>query len=91
MSETITLLCWVLNTPINRIFPVKVGHDEIWGTVKGAIKEKKKPEFDDIAANTLDLWKVCHCAITHVVMLNSQFQRSTSVIPNVVAWNQKNT
>ena len=62
MSGTITLLCWVLNTPIDQIFPVKVGHDEIWGTVKDVIKEKKKNNFADIAADTLKLWKVCHCA-----------------------------
>jgi len=37
--------------------------------VKDMIKEKKKPEFDDIAADTLDLWKVRRCAISHVVML----------------------
>ncbi len=41
MSVTITLLCWVLNTPINQIFPVKVGHAEIWGS---EIKTKKQPD-----------------------------------------------
>ena len=61
MSETtIEQLCWVIGTSINRIFPVKVGHDEMWCSVKDAIKEKKKPEFDDIDANTLELWKVRH-------------------------------
>jgi hypothetical protein len=67
MTETTTLLCWVIHTPIDRIFPVKIGLDELWGSVKDAIKEKKKPEFDAIAADTLDLWKVRHCAIGHVV------------------------
>ena len=37
--------------------------------MKDKIKEKKKNEFADIDADTLDLWKVCHCAISHVVML----------------------
>ena len=90
MSVT-TLFCWVIDTPIKQIFPVKIGHNEVWGTLKIEIKAMKKPEFDDIAANTLDLWKVCHCAISHVVMLNSQSQRSTSIVPNVLSWNQKNT
>jgi hypothetical protein len=67
MSGTITLFCWVINTPIDQIFPVEVGHDEIWGNVKDAIKEKKKNEFADIDADTLKLWKVRHCAISHVV------------------------
>ena len=49
--------------------------------MKDAIKEKKN-DFDDIAADTLDLWKVRHCAISHVVA-----QRST---PNSKGlWNQK--
>jgi len=72
MSGTImtTLLCWVIGTPTKRTFSVKIGNDEIWDSVKKAIKEEKKPEFDDIAADTLDLWKVRRCAISHVVMLN---------------------
>jgi hypothetical protein len=89
MSGTITLLCWVIDTPIKQIFPVEVGHDAIWGKAKKAIKEDQKPEFDDIASKTLDLWKVRHCAISHVVMLNSQFKRSPSIVPNVPSWNQK--
>ena len=67
MSGIIPLFCWVIDSPTKQIFPVEVGHDAIWGKVKKAIKEEKKPEFDDIAANTLDLWKVRHCAISHVV------------------------
>jgi hypothetical protein len=47
MSVTITLLCWLVNTPIDQIFPVKVGHNEIRGTLKDAIKEKDKPRFDE--------------------------------------------
>ena len=49
--------------------------------MKDAIKEENKPEFDDIDADTLDLWKVGHCALA-IVMLNSQFKRSSSVVPN---------
>ncbi len=67
MSGPITLFCWVINTPIDQIFPVKVGHDVVWGNVKDAIKEKKKVDFKDIDADTLKLWKVRHCAISHVV------------------------
>jgi len=53
--------CWVINTPIEQIFPVEIGHNRTWGSVKDMIKEKKKPAFDDIAADTLDLWKVRLC------------------------------
>jgi hypothetical protein len=67
MSGTIMLLCWVIGTPIDQIFTVDIGNDVVWDKVKDAIKEKKKSEFDDIAANTLKLWKVRHCAISRVV------------------------
>ena len=67
MSGTITLFCWVINTPTDQIFPVKVVHDVVWGNVKDSIKEKKTNEFADIDADTLKLWKVRHCAISHVV------------------------
>ena len=87
MSGTITFLCWVVGTPTKRIFPVEVGRDKIWGTMKKAIKEEKKNEFADIDADTLDLWKVRHCAISHVVVLISQFKRSPSVVPNFPPWN----
>jgi len=54
LSNTITLLCWVIGTPIKRIFPIKIEHDAIWGSVdlKKAIKEEKN-EFADIDADTL--------------------------------------
>jgi len=65
-----TLLCWVIGTPTKQTFAVKVGHDDIWDTVKDVIKKKVKPEFDDIAASTLDLWKVRRCAISHLVIFN---------------------
>ena len=53
-----TLLCWVLHTPSQRIFPVEIKNNAIWGGVKDEIKVKKKPDFDHIAADALDLWKV---------------------------------
>jgi len=67
MAGTITLICWVIDTPTKQTFAVRVGHDAIWDDVKDAIKKKKEPEFNDIAADTLDLWKVRQCAISHVV------------------------
>jgi len=70
MSGTIDLFCWVIGTPAKQIFPIKVGFHEVWGSVKDAIKEKKKNGFAGIDADTLDLWKVRHCtSISHVVLL----------------------
>jgi hypothetical protein len=90
MSGTIMtkLFCWVIGTPTKQIFPAEIEPDKQWGHVKDAIK-KKENEFADIDADTLDLWKVRHCPISHVVMLNSQFKRSPSVVPNFPSWNQK--
>ena len=51
------------------------------GNAKDAIKEKKG-EFADIGAD-LDLLKVRHCAMSHVVMLNSQFKNSPSIVLNI--------
>jgi hypothetical protein len=68
MSGTIMLSCWVIGTPVGKqIFTVRVRHDGVWHDVKKAIKEEKKVDFNDIDADTLDLWKVRHCAISRVV------------------------
>ena len=85
MAGTITLFCWVIHTPTDQIFPLEIGPDKLWGNVKDAIMEKKKPEFADIDADTLKLWKVRHCAVSHIVMLNSQFKRSSSVVFNFLS------
>jgi len=66
----IKLHCWVLGTPTKQTFSVKVEHDGDWDSVKDAIKKKKNNDFERIDADALDLWKVRHCAISHVVMLN---------------------
>jgi hypothetical protein len=52
------LNCWVLGEDSARIFPVEVDHDNNVGGLKEAIKKKKKPAFDHIAAHSLDVWNV---------------------------------
>lgn len=39
-------------------FPVEIESAKTVGQLKDAIKEKKSPEFDDIAADKLTLWRV---------------------------------
>ena len=58
MSNILELNCWVLGDAPRRVFPVKIASSETVGYLKEAIKEKMKPVFDDITANSLDLWKV---------------------------------
>src|SRR6266511_875780 len=54
------LNCWVLDedSDSNRIFPVEVDRNKNVGDLKEAIKEKMKPAFDHITANSLDVWNV---------------------------------
>jgi len=54
----IRLNCWVLGEDSTRIFPVEIDRNENVGGLKEAIKEKKKPAFDHITADSLGVWKV---------------------------------
>src|SRR6266545_2029199 len=58
MATPLRLNCWVLGEDSTRIFPVEVDRDENVGGLKEAIKEKMKPAFDHITANSLDVWNV---------------------------------
>src|SRR6266702_4571868 len=61
-SESPRLLklnCLILgDDPRRRIFPVKIEETESVGDLKDAIKEKKKHTFNNVDADTLDLWSV---------------------------------
>ena len=50
--------CLVVGEDAANVFPVKISKSETVGILKEMIKEKKKPQFDDFAADTLVLWKV---------------------------------
>jgi len=54
--QTIRLNCMVLGT--GRIFPIDIAWTESVGILKKVIKSENKPEFDEIAAARLDVWKV---------------------------------
>jgi hypothetical protein len=56
--QLITLHCWVLSDGPDRVFPVEIDQEKSVGALKDAIKDKKKPAFDHIPADALDLWKV---------------------------------
>jgi hypothetical protein len=58
MATSLNLNCWVLGDDSTRIFPVKIDGNENVGSLKEAIKEKKKPAFDHITADSLDVWNV---------------------------------
>ncbi|KAG2052964.1 hypothetical protein BDR06DRAFT_1009092 [Suillus hirtellus] len=52
------LNCIVLGDNPHRIFPVDIEWMEIVGDLKEVIKDKKRPEFDHVATDCLELWKV---------------------------------
>jgi len=54
----IRLNCWVLGEDSTCIFPVEIDRNENVGGLKEVIKEKKKPAFDFITTDSLDVWKV---------------------------------
>ncbi|KAF8802373.1 hypothetical protein BYT27DRAFT_7173144 [Phlegmacium glaucopus] len=52
----LSLLCYVSGDDSRRAFIVKIEEDETVAALKEYIKEKKRPKFDDIPADSLDLW-----------------------------------
>ena len=55
--QLITINCWVLSDRPESVFPVKIAPEESVGALKKAIKEEKRPAFDHIPTDRLDLWK----------------------------------
>ena len=58
MDTRLKLNCWVLGEDSTRIFPVEIDPGKNVGDLKTAIKEEKKPAFDHITADSLEVWNV---------------------------------
>jgi hypothetical protein len=58
MSLTLELNCLVLGDDPSHVFPVKIASTESVGTLKEAIKDKKKHAFQHVDADTLDIFRV---------------------------------
>ena len=58
MATPFKLNCWVLGEDSTRVFPVEIDRGENVGGLKKAIKEEMKPAFDNITANSLEVWNV---------------------------------
>ncbi|KAG0198094.1 hypothetical protein BGX28_008426, partial [Mortierella sp. GBA30] len=54
----LTLFCLVDGETTSNAFSVKASSADTVDDLKGAIKIKKTPEFDDIATDKLTLWRV---------------------------------
>ena len=51
------LFCYVRGDDYSNTFIVNIDEDDTVADLKDAIKEKKKPKFDDIPADSCSLWK----------------------------------
>ena len=58
MATPFKLNCWVLGEDSTRVFRVEIDRGENVGGLKKAIKEEMKPAFDNITANSLEVWNV---------------------------------
>jgi Crinkler effector protein N-terminal domain len=57
-SAMLTLFCYLRGDDYRQVFPVEINKGKSASHLKEAIKEKKRPKFDDIPADSLALWKV---------------------------------
>jgi hypothetical protein len=57
-NELLKLFCHILGDSSDRIFPVKIASTESVGELKKEIKAQKSLTFQDIEADTLDLYQV---------------------------------
>ena len=58
MSGLFNLFCYRRGDAYRHVFGVKIGEDETVAALKKAIKEKCRPDFDHIPADSLILWSV---------------------------------
>ncbi|KAG0204367.1 hypothetical protein BGX28_003687 [Mortierella sp. GBA30] len=57
MTDELKLICLVAGEPASNAFSVKASSALIVDELKGLIKVKKAPEFDDFAADKITLWR----------------------------------
>ena len=70
------LFCYVCGDDYSNTFVVNIDEDDTVADLKDAIKEKKRPKFDDIPAGSLFLWKAS-------VLINRDLKESVEAL-NVV-------
>jgi hypothetical protein len=58
MADEIELQCWVLDSDIHRVFPIRIAESQTVGGLKREIKKENEQEFAQVDAKSLDLYKV---------------------------------
>jgi hypothetical protein len=76
MSHKVELWCWVQGDEFDSTSPVEVLLSDQVDTLKGAIKVKKKPSLDHIAAGSLG---VCRPVFPSVLSVISRLSSSLSL------------
>ncbi|OAQ27728.1 hypothetical protein K457DRAFT_1821001 [Linnemannia elongata AG-77] len=79
----LTLFCLVDGESASSVFPVKLPMDDSIGDLKKLIKTEKAPEFDDIAADKLTLWRVSISVATnkHKLIVLNEFESAAELDP----------
>ncbi|KAF9924655.1 hypothetical protein BGZ67_009152, partial [Mortierella alpina] len=62
-NNLLTLFCLVDGEATSNAFSVKVSPNDTVDNLKELIKNKKAPEFDDIATDKLTLWRIAHSVV----------------------------
>jgi hypothetical protein len=67
MSGTLNLNlnCWAIGDDPRRMFEVEIGKTKSVSALKKLIKEEKQPAYNDITADSLDLWQVSEQSQSH--------------------------
>ena len=65
VSNMLHLYCWILGDSTQWIFSIEISDTKNVSALKDVIKEKKRPEFDHLATNSLTLWQV-HISVEYV-------------------------
>ena len=68
-----TLICYLRHDYWNHAFEVEIGKAKTVAALRDAIKEKMRPEFDGISADSLLLWKAS-------VLINRDLKESAEAL-----------
>jgi hypothetical protein len=82
---TLELNCIVQGDEPTHAFPVEISNTKNVGALRDAIKDKKKPAFETVPADTLKLWKAGSLsALVHSLLIQT---RSKAKFPKIKSMN----
>ena len=69
----LTLFCYVRGDDYSNAFVVDIDEDKTVAHLRKAIKEERRPQFDDVPADSLSLWKAS-------VLINRDIKESVEAL-----------